>query len=283
MQTAVTKITMVADLGTTPATINRVTGEMFLNERIWKTLNKDQRLFILLHEAAHVTLNTTDELEADQWAFEQYAKLGGSLKESVKSLTRVLNYQNPEHYERTQAQLERALKFDSKFNNNPKAKSMDNSFVKTNNSSFGCGKYPAFGTESFFGKIGQGLKQGMQNRQERKEERFERRQDRKDLKAMSKAEARGTLADQGIDNSFGTQAAGVLGKVADGAAGIGNLLSGGGLGGLLGGGTGAASDAATNPDGSKKEQSKTGIIIAVVAVVVVVAVVIFFVAKKGKK
>lgn len=281
MQTAVTSITMVADLGTTPATINRLTGEMFLNERIWKTLSKDQRLFILLHEAAHVTLNTTDEIEADQWAFDQYAKLGGSLKESVKSLTRVLNYKNPEHFERTQAQLERALKFDSKFNNNPKAKSMDNSFVKSNNSVFGTDHYPSTGTSSFFGKIGQGISNAMANRQERKQEKFERKQDRKDLKAMSKAEARGTLADQGIDNSFGTQAAGVLGKVADGASGIGNLLSGGSLGGLFGGGGGGTQE--NNPDGSKTEKSNTTMIVVAVVVVVVIAVVIFFVAKKGKK
>jgi len=70
------------------------------------------RTFIMLHEMAHVVLQTTDEIEADAWAFNQYAKLGLPLSESVKALTRILNPRSPEHNERMYLQLQRALKYD---------------------------------------------------------------------------------------------------------------------------------------------------------------------------
>ena len=98
--------------GRTPACVNRVTGLMLIDRKWWNTLPVEHRLFILLHEYAHFVLNTSDELKADKLAFELYAKMGHSLNESVKALTRVLSYTNSEHTERTLAQIERAKEFD---------------------------------------------------------------------------------------------------------------------------------------------------------------------------
>ena len=85
----ITKITIVDDLGDTPAKVNRRTGEMFGSKKHLSRLPKEQVLFIFLHEKAHVELQTTSEYEADAKAFKEYADLGYSLKASVKALTQV--------------------------------------------------------------------------------------------------------------------------------------------------------------------------------------------------
>ncbi|MGN7988667.1 hypothetical protein ACTJKC_15065 [Pedobacter sp. 22226] len=108
----ITKITRVADLGATPARVNRRTGEMFLSIRHMKAMPKEHRLFVMLHEKAHVELQTTDEVTADAKAFKEYADLGYSLNQSVKVLTSVLNEDNPEHHWRMYLQLQRAKAYD---------------------------------------------------------------------------------------------------------------------------------------------------------------------------
>lgn len=112
-----TSISFVDDLGSTPATVNRRTGELFLSAKKWKTMTPDQRLFMILHEEGHVVLNTTNEFEADNYAFEQYIKTGSSLKSSVSALTDVLSNDNPEHIARAMQQFKRAKNFDQKKNN----------------------------------------------------------------------------------------------------------------------------------------------------------------------
>jgi hypothetical protein len=77
-------------------------------------LNGDQWYFIMLHELGHLKKQTKNELEADKWAHEQYLKEGGSLKESVYSLTDLLNYNKPEDMLRAKAQLQRAQRKDGK-------------------------------------------------------------------------------------------------------------------------------------------------------------------------
>ncbi len=113
---ALTEIVFVNTLGgSTPAKVNRVTGVMMIDAGWWKKLPTEHRLFILLHEYAHAILNTTDEYEADAYAFKLYTDLGYSLTESVKALTRVLSYNGyskNEHIGRTLAQINRAKKYD---------------------------------------------------------------------------------------------------------------------------------------------------------------------------
>ena len=52
-------------IGSTPAKVNRETGEVFLNKTVWPTLSKPYQAFILKHEEGHYVLKTTNELEAD--------------------------------------------------------------------------------------------------------------------------------------------------------------------------------------------------------------------------
>jgi predicted ATPase len=107
-----TQISFVEDLGSTPATVNRRTGEMYISARMWRRMTPNQRLFMLLHEQGHVTLKTTNEFEADGYAFEQYVKTGRSLKSCISALTGVLSGKSPEHLMRAKALLERAIIFD---------------------------------------------------------------------------------------------------------------------------------------------------------------------------
>lgn len=117
----ITKINYVADLGKSPARVNRYTGECWINLKIWNQLPFEQRLFVLLHENAHVALCTTNELEADSLAFAQYAERGHKLTEAILSLTRILNFSNSEHYLRANVQLERAKLYDYHINGNEEA------------------------------------------------------------------------------------------------------------------------------------------------------------------
>ncbi|MCX6250726.1 MAG: hypothetical protein NTX61_08240 [Bacteroidetes bacterium] len=118
METGLTKIFIVDDLGSTPARVNRFSGELYLNGKTWNTLDPVHRLFVLLHEAGHVTLNTKNEIEADRFAFEAFAKLGYPLSESVKALSRVLHFDNPGHTDRLTAQIRRAFEYDKYINHN---------------------------------------------------------------------------------------------------------------------------------------------------------------------
>ncbi|MDP3914385.1 MAG: hypothetical protein Q8R96_11700 [Bacteroidota bacterium] len=81
------KITFSENIGSTPAIVRRDTGEIFLNRKIWFNLPQAYRRFILYHEMGHYTLQTTNELEADHYAFNQIA---GTQKESLKNTVRTL-------------------------------------------------------------------------------------------------------------------------------------------------------------------------------------------------
>ncbi|MFD1632029.1 hypothetical protein [Pseudopedobacter beijingensis] len=116
----ITKIIKVPDLGMTPARVNRRTGVMEISVRHMRNMPVAHRLFVMLHEQAHVELQTTDEVKADAYAFKKYADMGYSLKESVKALTKVLNDKNPEHNWRMYLSLKRAEQYDLEFNGNLK-------------------------------------------------------------------------------------------------------------------------------------------------------------------
>jgi len=124
-------------MGENPASVNRATGAMYLNLELFKRIKPEHRLFIMLHEMAHVVLQSTDEKKVDEWAFNEYAKRGYSLREAVYSLTDLLKSNSREQYERKINQLERAKHYDyhfygnkniynkiSKFNGNEKREQM---------------------------------------------------------------------------------------------------------------------------------------------------------------
>lgn len=119
------------DLGTTPARVNRSTGEIMINLKTWGKYTPEIKKIILGHEAGHYKLNTTDEIAADQYAFNLFAgKAPHSLKDSVFALSRVLSFKNPEHYLRLLEQVKRALYYDWKHNKNQLARK---ELIKLNN------------------------------------------------------------------------------------------------------------------------------------------------------
>lgn len=111
------------DLGTTPARVNRFTGEIQISMRHMRNIPEFRRKFIEQHEKGHFLLDTRSEFEADDYAFR---KLAGtqpqSLKECVKSISRVLSFRNPEHMQRLTEIIKKALEFDYKYNGNERAK-----------------------------------------------------------------------------------------------------------------------------------------------------------------
>jgi hypothetical protein len=121
VKTGITAIYEVDDLGTTPARVNRKTGELYINMKKWADLSPEARLFVLLHEAGHVDQNTRNEILADNYAFYAYARAGKPLSKSIQALTRLLNFNNPQHYDRVKAQLNRAFAYDYHVNGNPAA------------------------------------------------------------------------------------------------------------------------------------------------------------------
>ncbi|MGZ3983432.1 MAG: hypothetical protein ACXVJE_19545 [Mucilaginibacter sp.] len=116
----ITQIVWVDSLGGSPARVNRKTGVMYLSRRDMYPLPKEIRLFIMLHEMGHAVLQTKSEEEADEWAFNEYAKRGYSLTMAVRALTRVLHDTNPAHAWRMYLQVQRAKKFDFEVNHNIK-------------------------------------------------------------------------------------------------------------------------------------------------------------------
>lgn len=107
------KITYTDNIGDTPAMVDRKTGEIFLNSNVWDQLPKPYQAFILGHEKGHYTLQTTNELEADHYAFDQIAgTFPESLKNMVKTLFDVLPYNSPAHGLRLLNAYRLALKYD---------------------------------------------------------------------------------------------------------------------------------------------------------------------------
>lgn len=115
----ITKITKVADLGNTPAKVNRVTGELFISEKHFSQMDPIHRKFVLFHEQGHCLLKTTSEEAADNYAVDELLKRGYPLSEILKSLTRVLSYNNPEHRGRTLIVFNKLREYDYHVNGNP--------------------------------------------------------------------------------------------------------------------------------------------------------------------
>ena len=108
------------DLGNTPAKINRYTGIIQLNNKIWHEIPEIQRRFILLHELGHYYLNTSDEKKADEYAFEHLAgKMPYSLKGILGAISENLDIENnPKHRERYLEIVKKLIQIDAeKFNN----------------------------------------------------------------------------------------------------------------------------------------------------------------------
>jgi hypothetical protein len=127
------KTIFVKGMGETPAKVNRFTGIIKLNPDKWFKIAKPFRKFIIQHEKGHYYLNTSDELLADSFASEHF--LGSekqSLKNSIRALSDVLPFNNPEHKIRLERQIKRALQYSWEHNGNKEAQKLLNQLNKNN-------------------------------------------------------------------------------------------------------------------------------------------------------
>jgi len=96
-------------MGTNPASVNMITGDILLNEDVYPRLPKFTQKFILEHEYAHYDLQTDSEDLADKTALQRlYKSEYQSLKKSVKALADFLENGN----ERIEIIYNEALKLD---------------------------------------------------------------------------------------------------------------------------------------------------------------------------
>jgi hypothetical protein len=254
-----------ADLGSTnPARVNRSSGRVILNKRIWHKLPEYLKKNILDHEEGHYKLKTKSELEADAYAFYKYAGTEpGSLKKAVAALMEGLSFQSPEHHERLKAQIKRALQYDWKNNRNPKAKeTLDEMERSEFNNFLGLGsKAKKTYKQKLKATVGKGW------RADWKEQKKADPRLKANLRAQDKA-AKDKAKNQAIQEALGLD-------VADaGAADLAlktmsagqNLIS-----------------ASRNAEESKKilgMDQTTAMIIGIVILVIIVAAVIFFLKRK---
>ncbi len=104
------------------AVVNRSTGVIMVNAAEFEQYTPFEQRFILLHEEAHYRLNTDDEFTCDAYAFERMAGTEHrSLKQLVATVERALPFTTPEHRERLNAQIRRALEWDYKHTGNKAA------------------------------------------------------------------------------------------------------------------------------------------------------------------
>ena len=258
--------------GTTPATVHKGTGELYIVKSRWARMTPDERLFMLCHEMGHVALQTSDEMAADKFAHDQYSKLGKSPRQSVYALSKALTEGNPAHIARVQAQLNRAIQYDRQ---NPKSKEMVSytgnqggalASKMRNYSSLVHNHRPL----DIYSDEFEDMSERRKRKQDRKDKKLDARLERKEIKAEAKAtkteakaskiEAKGekkiltgqanlVLAEQGINARAGlakeifsgaTKLAGTVGASIVGAKAVTALpgmLGGGQEGTEEGGGT----------------------------------------------
>jgi hypothetical protein len=304
-------ITYHADLGNTPARVNRFTGEIQVNQRYWSSLPDFRKKFIIEHEKGHFSLPSRNELVADKYAFKNLAGTQPrSLKESVYSISRVLTFRNPEHMHRLVEMVKMALQYDWENNKNQEAltglKELNQllqtnqnqnymyAITSSNQESGNSYHKPKFGYDSYEDEDSYDNGAGKERRQARRAKRQEQKEKKRDLKndrlaakneiklaradaKRTKADAKMSLAEQG---KSGTD---WIGSAVSGVAGLFGKKSEGGEQ-VDAGGTGAAAGPSGNPVPEKKLLGMPmGIGIAVIVVVVLVIGGIGFFALKGKK
>ena len=270
MQTAITNIIEVENLrddkgNSSVARVNRDTGELYINKKMFAKIPPIRRKFILFHEAGHATLNTSDEKAADDFALKAMLDQGESLTEILKSLTCVLAYNKPSHYDRTGVMFNKLRDYDYNNNNNLKVlnplkqETMNTPGYDNLSEIYEQGLMgPAY--DDFLG-FGKGAKERRQARKEKKAAKTDI------LKAKADSIRKGTFQSTGskILGTVGDIAGKFLGKKADTPEA----------------GTGSAAASSATPDASPSDSgNKTMIIVAVVVVVIIIIGFVIFRAKK---
>lgn len=97
----------------TPAAIDRETGTLFINPRLYFRLTKFQQKFVRLHEKGHYVLNTDIEEEADAYAFDHLVGTEyRSMKQMIETLETILDPNKIGHQARVHALMNRAIEWD---------------------------------------------------------------------------------------------------------------------------------------------------------------------------
>ena len=106
-----------------PAAIDRTNGILYINTKLFNRLTPFQKKFVKHHEMGHYKFQTSDELVADAYAFDQLAGTEfRSLKQALGCINDVLKNNNPTKQLRYDALYRRVLEWDYKNTGNLLAK-----------------------------------------------------------------------------------------------------------------------------------------------------------------
>ena len=106
-----------------PAAIDRTNGILYINPKLFNRLTPFQKKFVKYHEMGHYKFQTSDELVADAYAFDQLAGTEfRSLKQALGCINDVLKNNNPTKQLRYDALYRRVLEWDFKNTGNLLAK-----------------------------------------------------------------------------------------------------------------------------------------------------------------
>ncbi len=112
------KVVWSDKIGKSPAAIDRVSGVLYLHPVYYRRLSPFHQNFVYWHEVGHYTLDTSDEIKADAYAFDVLAGTEfRSLKQSLTALSEVLSPDNPSLLPRYKALVLRALRWDYRHGN----------------------------------------------------------------------------------------------------------------------------------------------------------------------
>ena len=106
-----------------PAAIDRLNGVLYINPKLFNRLTPFQKKFVKWHEIGHYKEQTSDEVIADAFAFDQLAGTEfRSLKQALGCISEILDSSNPGKQQRYDALYKRALAWDYNVNGNILAK-----------------------------------------------------------------------------------------------------------------------------------------------------------------
>ena len=106
-----------------PAAIDRTNGILYINPKLFNRLTPFQKKFVKYHEMGHYKFQTSDELVADAYAFDQLVGTEfRSLKQALGCINDVLKNNNPTKQLRYDALYRRVLEWDYKNTGNLLAK-----------------------------------------------------------------------------------------------------------------------------------------------------------------
>ncbi len=102
----------------TPAAVDRKSGLLYINPKLYFQLTDFQRKFVKFHEYGHYNLNTDSEIEADEYAFNQLAGTEfRSLKQCIECLEQLLDERKIGHKVRIDNMYRLAIKWDKEHTN----------------------------------------------------------------------------------------------------------------------------------------------------------------------